>query len=417
MTNNPDDHFSYGCFPRHNRRSPTAGGNNNPNAHHTGRRGFFSFGQGGRTVLPPLHLPFRSSRSPAPPDPSFSNQYAQQEAAQSRGEYDIPTYGQTGWNMNPSQQQHTSFSPGDPRYPAQPQAYPTYGRAPSTIPTDPHDTRILPPLSNQPGPSYQAIPQQAMATANHIRSPNTGYSSSYQPYPGQEQMAGGYGFPVAPDPRNLPPAVPTMAYDSASGAMIPRRSSLSVDRTSHRLSVHAPSPYARNPPSMGSTYSPEPISEPTIKKKRKRADAEQLKVLNETYNRTAFPSTEERIELAKKLGMSARSVQIWFQNKRQSMRQSTRQASTNTSPTTTEPFPTSTQQNPRTSSISPAAAGYHPNTQGMGGGPYGTQRPGETSTLSHSYIRSGPSPAPSVHHRGRSTPDDGNSRRPSSRPY
>ena len=40
-------------------------------------------------------------------------------------------------------------------------------------------------------------------------------------------------------------------------------------------------------------------------------DAEQLKVLNETYNRTAFPSTEERIELARKLGMSARSVQIW----------------------------------------------------------------------------------------------------------
>lgn len=60
------------------------------------------------------------------------------------------------------------------------------------------------------------------------------------------------------------------------------------------------------------SYSPEePPSEPMIKKKRKRADAEQLKVLNETYARTAFPSTEERIELAKKLGMSARSVQIW----------------------------------------------------------------------------------------------------------
>jgi hypothetical protein len=40
-------------------------------------------------------------------------------------------------------------------------------------------------------------------------------------------------------------------------------------------------------------------------------DAEQLKVLNETYSRTAFPTTEERNELAKKLGMSARSVQIW----------------------------------------------------------------------------------------------------------
>lgn len=52
--------------------------------------------------------------------------------------------------------------------------------------------------------------------------------------------------------------------------------------------------------------------EPVIKKKRKRADAAQLKVLNETYARTAFPSTEERAELARKLDMSARSVQIWY---------------------------------------------------------------------------------------------------------
>ena len=71
---------------------------------------------------------------------------------------------------------------------------------------------------------------------------------------------------------------------------------------------HGASPYPRVPSVV--PHVPEPPAEP-IKKKRKRADAEQLKVLNETYNRTAFPSTEERIELAKKLGMSARSVQIW----------------------------------------------------------------------------------------------------------
>ena len=74
-----------------------------------------------------------------------------------------------------------------------------------------------------------------------------------------------------------------------------------------RPGAHGTSPYQRVP---SATPVPEPPVEP-IKKKRKRADAEQLKVLNETYNRTAFPSTEERIELAKKLGMSARSVQIW----------------------------------------------------------------------------------------------------------
>lgn len=66
------------------------------------------------------------------------------------------------------------------------------------------------------------------------------------------------------------------------------------------VSVPPPAPSAANT-----------TEEPTIKKKRKRADANQLKVLNETYARTAFPSTEERLALAKLLDMSPRSVQIW----------------------------------------------------------------------------------------------------------
>ncbi len=53
------------------------------------------------------------------------------------------------------------------------------------------------------------------------------------------------------------------------------------------------------------------MDKPITKMKRKRADASQLKLLNETYSRTAFPSTEERIALAKLLDMSPRSVQIW----------------------------------------------------------------------------------------------------------
>jgi homeobox protein YOX1/YHP1 len=70
--------------------------------------------------------------------------------------------------------------------------------------------------------------------------------------------------------------------------------------------LHATSPYARHPPHAAST--PEPSQ---VKKKRKRADAAQLKVLNEVYARTAFPSTEERHKLAEQLNMTQRSVQIW----------------------------------------------------------------------------------------------------------
>ncbi|TDL16027.1 hypothetical protein BD410DRAFT_691684, partial [Rickenella mellea] len=73
------------------------------------------------------------------------------------------------------------------------------------------------------------------------------------------------------------------------------------------------SPYARADSDISSGHSPQPETptEPVIKKKRKRADATQLKILNEVYARTAFPTTEERQELAKILNMSARSVQIW----------------------------------------------------------------------------------------------------------
>ncbi|KAI8987939.1 hypothetical protein BDF20DRAFT_832826 [Mycotypha africana] len=62
-----------------------------------------------------------------------------------------------------------------------------------------------------------------------------------------------------------------------------------------------------------------------LKAKRKRASANQLMVLNSIFSQTYFPSTEIRIELGKKLGMSPRTVQIWFQNKRQALRARGRQ--------------------------------------------------------------------------------------------
>ena len=58
----------------------------------------------------------------------------------------------------------------------------------------------------------------------------------------------------------------------------------------------------------------------------KRANVYQLDVLNQVFEQTFFPSTELRAELGKQLGMSPRTVQIWFQNKRQSIRTRQRMA-------------------------------------------------------------------------------------------
>ncbi|KAJ1913979.1 hypothetical protein H4219_004979 [Mycoemilia scoparia] len=62
----------------------------------------------------------------------------------------------------------------------------------------------------------------------------------------------------------------------------------------------------------------QPIS---VKPKRKRASSKQLEALNRVFESTSFPSTETRHRLARELGMTPRTVQIWFQNRRQAMRQ------------------------------------------------------------------------------------------------
>jgi hypothetical protein len=51
-------------------------------------------------------------------------------------------------------------------------------------------------------------------------------------------------------------------------------------------------------------------------KKRTRANQEQLAVLEEVFANNTSPNSKFREALAAKLGMSERSIQIWFQNRR-----------------------------------------------------------------------------------------------------
>ncbi|EIM23528.1 hypothetical protein E3Q22_01025 [Wallemia mellicola] len=57
-----------------------------------------------------------------------------------------------------------------------------------------------------------------------------------------------------------------------------------------------------------------------IKAKRKRANAYQLERLQSCYDANPFPSNDERQALATELNMSPNSVRIWYQNKRQALR-------------------------------------------------------------------------------------------------
>ena len=69
--------------------------------------------------------------------------------------------------------------------------------------------------------------------------------------------------------------------------------------------------------SMGKKADESDYDDPNVKPKRKRANATQVEILKKTFQQSPFPSTDVRRKLAKQLGMTARSVQIWFQNQRQ----------------------------------------------------------------------------------------------------
>lgn len=127
----------------------------------------------------------------------------------------------------------------------------------------------------------------------------TGYPAQYAPYPaGQVQQQAAF-YPASTDPRMA--GSPVSGYEMSGGAGLPRRSSMSVDRTvpSRMSSTHGMPPYARAPPSLSSEYGQESISEQPIKKKRKRAgkccdSLERYTILTTCFSRCRTTKSLER---------------------------------------------------------------------------------------------------------------------------
>jgi homeobox protein YOX1/YHP1 len=129
---------------------------------------------------------------------------------------------------------------------------------------------------------------------NNIRSPTAGYPPSYAPYPTNQPSS--YSYPAVPDPRTVPHALSAMGHQTQHMHAVPPR----TDRmTSSRNETRSASPYGPSSSAIPTgthiqhPAAPPAAEEPVIKKKRKRADAAQLRVLNDTYNRTAFPSVRD----------------------------------------------------------------------------------------------------------------------------
>ena len=194
------------------------------------------------------------------------------------------------------------------------QAY-NYRGSPSSHWSDPPR---LPPLSVpsvpqdrwQSGQYHYPADLQMRPPANEMRSP---HQYAYFPqaaagYPQYQSLTHTSPYVSGSSRGSMPVAAPANLHHYQSMPMGPTL----VVRTPHVARTRRQLPYARDAGELVSTVDyPSVPSEPTIKKHRLRADARQLEVLNATYNRTAFPSTEERGALAIQLDISARSVQIW----------------------------------------------------------------------------------------------------------
>ncbi|KAF8577310.1 homeobox-domain-containing protein [Ramaria rubella] len=334
------------------------------------------FASAHRPTLPPL------TTSPPPRGmPSASPGYRQQSPPR----YDDPMAYSTqatvwaerqpeprGLPSQPAAAWPAYTTPGhyDTRYPGQQQSYYPPQQQSS------HDVQRsrLPPLSTSglqahegthpsssylPNPSAVRSPMASYSSPSYslesARTPRPAYASQHQAYPAphissssSRHQSAAYGHTHSAQSHTMPFA----AADSWGASLAPEHTHTHVhsharhEQAYPTQSTAAYSSYSHQD-RESETWNPElsPTSErapdePLIKKKRKRADANQLRVLNATYQRTAFPSTQERESLAKELDMSPRSVQIWFQNKRQSMRQS-RNAANNLPPILHHAYPSS----------------------------------------------------------------------------
>lgn len=115
-----------------------------------------------------------------------------------------------------------------------------------------------------------------------------------------EQSPGVSATPSPADQAQLPPLPPAFA----SSAPVSRVSSASPP-------LAASAPYATVTSTTFGT-----LDNPLIPKKRRRTTPAELAILEHEFRVNARPDPLERARIAERLGMTARAVQVWYQNRR-----------------------------------------------------------------------------------------------------
>lgn len=117
---------------------------------------------------------------------------------------------------------------------------------------------------------------------------------------------------------------------------------VSRSRSDYAFISHSPSTYPQAEPDIDNAQ--------LARRKRRRTSAMELAVLEEEFSKNLKPNKEQRERISKRVGMTEKAVQIWFQNKRQSHR---KQQLRGTQVSRSSSFPSA---RPKTPSATPAAA-------------------------------------------------------------
>ncbi|KAK9474224.1 uncharacterized protein V1510DRAFT_307267 [Dipodascopsis tothii] len=271
-------------------------------------------------------MPYQGSGPPAHGPSSDYNymvyQQQQQAQAQHQGRLSVAySHGPGQHQPPPSQQQ--------PAAKVAPHMGPVYSNQP--LPQQrpqhrQHHTSHLPSHHGQPPPQqhyYDNVPHQDDAAHHHMRMPQEGM---YQ-YPAGPSHAGTAAQPP-PGSGAKPASGPGPAGHHPNGLVyVPHVQSWQEGPAGRmgdvpQMQQHRPVPVhaQQGPPPGGMPSRFSYTAQTMVKPKRKRATPDQVSRLNDMFQQTFFPTTEQRIELARELGMTPRTVQIWFQNRRQGMK-------------------------------------------------------------------------------------------------
>ncbi|KAK9476923.1 Homeodomain-like protein, partial [Lipomyces japonicus] len=89
-------------------------------------------------------------------------------------------------------------------------------------------------------------------------------------------------------------------------------SSHEIVRPTFAFISHSPTTYPLRQPEIDNP--------PLARRKRRRTSPNELQILHTEFMRCPKPHRHTRQEIAKRVGMTEKAVQIWFQNRRQSCR-------------------------------------------------------------------------------------------------